>query len=87
MEIGATREKAISALKEKGYEIVNTLFTGVVQQGEDGGARSGPDPLWRTLEKVSLCLQPTSERVGKSPDVQDRAERCCYGLTILYVEG
>ena len=26
-EIIATREKAISALKEKGYEIVNTLFT------------------------------------------------------------
>lgn len=26
-EIVATREKAIKALKEKGYEIVNTLFT------------------------------------------------------------
>ena len=26
-EIIATREKAISVLKEKGYEIVNTLFT------------------------------------------------------------
>ncbi len=26
-EIAATREKAISALKEKGYEIVNPLFT------------------------------------------------------------
>ena len=26
-EIVATREKAIAALKEKGYEIVNTLFT------------------------------------------------------------
>lgn len=26
-EIRATREKAIEALKEKGYEIVNTLFT------------------------------------------------------------
>lgn len=26
-EIIATREKAINALKEKGYEIVNTLFT------------------------------------------------------------
>ena len=26
-EIVATREKAISVLKEKGYEIVNTLFT------------------------------------------------------------
>ena len=26
-EIVATREKAISVLEEKGYEIVNTLFT------------------------------------------------------------
>ena len=26
-EIIATREKAVKALKEKGYEIVNTLFT------------------------------------------------------------
>lgn len=26
-EIVATREKAIAALKEQGYEIVNTLFT------------------------------------------------------------
>ena len=26
-EIVATREKAIKVLKEKGYEIVNTLFT------------------------------------------------------------
>ena len=26
-EIIATREKAIKALKEKGFEIVNTLFT------------------------------------------------------------
>ena len=26
-EIRATREKAIAVLKEKGYEIVNTLFT------------------------------------------------------------
>ena len=26
-EIVATREKAIAALKERGYEIVNTLFT------------------------------------------------------------
>lgn len=26
-EIVATREKAIKILKEKGYEIVNTLFT------------------------------------------------------------
>ena len=26
-EIVATREKAMDALKEKGYEVVNTLFT------------------------------------------------------------
>ena len=26
-EIKATREKAIAVLKEKGYEIINTLFT------------------------------------------------------------
>lgn len=26
-EIVATREKAMAALKEKGYEVVNTLFT------------------------------------------------------------
>ena len=38
-EIVATREKAIAALKEQGYEIVNTLFTDEWYSSEVPGAQ------------------------------------------------
>ena len=52
-EIRATREKAIAVLKEKGYEIVNTLFT-----DEWYSKESMEIPLCflaKSLENMSLC--------------------------------
>ena len=74
-EIIATREKAISALKEKGYEIVNTLFTDEWYSKEDGGAWSCPDsPV--LPRKVPGKHEPLScglllQGLEKGPWVQD----------------
>ena len=58
-EIVATREKAISVLKEKGYEIVNTLFTDE-WYSKDAIAERGVVQiplcfLAKSLENMSLC--------------------------------
>ena len=58
-EIVATREKAISVLKEKGYEIVNTLFTDE-WYGKDAMAERGVVQiplcfLAKSLENMSRC--------------------------------
>ena len=58
-EIVATREKAISALKEKGYEIVNTLFTDE-WYSQDAIAERGVVQiplcfLAKSLENMSRC--------------------------------
>lgn len=58
-EIIATREKAINALKEKGYEIVNTLFTDEwysKEKMEECGVVQIPLCfLAKSLENMSLC--------------------------------
>ena len=58
-EIKATREKAIATLKEKGYEIVNTLFTDKWYSNEamkDRGVVKIPLCfLAKSLENMSLC--------------------------------
>lgn len=58
-EIIATREKAINALKEKGYEIVNTLFTDEwysKEKMEERGVVQIPLCfLAKSLENMSLC--------------------------------
>jgi hypothetical protein len=58
-EIIATREKAIKALEEKGYEIVNTLFTDDWYKKEQMEARGVVQiPLCflaKSLENMSLC--------------------------------
>lgn len=58
-EIIATREKAIKALKEKGYEIVNTLFTDEwhsKEKMEERGVVQIPLCfLAKSLENMSLC--------------------------------
>lgn len=58
-EIKATREKAIATLKEKGYEIVNTLFTDKWYSNEamkDRGVVQIPLRfLAKSLENMSLC--------------------------------
>ena len=58
-EIRATREKAIAVLKEKGYEIVNTLFTDEWCSKESMEARGVVQTplcfLAKSLENMSLC--------------------------------
>lgn len=58
-EIRATREKAIAVLKEKGYEIVNTLFTDEWYSKESMEERCVVQiPLCflaKSLENMSLC--------------------------------
>ena len=58
-EIIQTREKAVKVLTEKGYEIVNTLFTGDWCSKEQMQARGVEQiPLCylaKSLESMSLC--------------------------------
>ena len=58
-EIVATREKAIKVLKEKGYEIVNTLFTDEWYSNESMKERGVVQiPLCflaKSLENMALC--------------------------------
>ena len=58
-EIVATREKAIAALEEKGYEIVNTLFTDEWYSKDSMTERGVVQiPLCfmaKSLENMSLC--------------------------------
>lgn len=58
-EIRETRDKAIKALKEKGYEIINTLFTDEWYSKENMEQRGVVQiPLCflaKSLENMSLC--------------------------------
>lgn len=58
-EIANTRERAIAALTEKGYDIVNTLFTDEWYSGDRMRARGVVQiPLCflaKSLENMSLC--------------------------------
>lgn len=58
-EIVATREKAIAALKKKGYEVVNTLFTdewcSKEQMQKRGVVQIPLCFLAKSLENMSLC--------------------------------
>lgn len=58
-EIVATRERAVKALKESGYDIVNTLFTDEWYSNEKMKARGVVQiPLCflaKSLESMSLC--------------------------------
>ena len=58
-EIVATREKAVTALEAKGYEIVNTLFTDEWYSNESMKERGVVQiPLCflaKSLENMSLC--------------------------------
>jgi len=58
-EIIATREKAIKALEEKGYEVVNTLFTDAWYSKDQMTLRGVVQiPLCfiaKSLENMSLC--------------------------------
>lgn len=89
-EIIATREKAVAALKAKGYEIVNTLFTDEWYSNksmEERGVVQIPLCfLAKSLENMSLC------RAAYFCKGWEKARGCriehdaavAYGLDIFY---
>lgn len=91
-EIIAAREKAISALRERGYEVVNTLFTDEWYSSEQMEKRGVVQiPLCflaKSLENMSLCHAAYFCRGW------ERARGCriehdaavAYGLEIIYEE-
>lgn len=91
-EIVATREKAITALKEKGYEIVNTLFTdewhSKGKMEERGVVQIPLCFLAKSLENMSLCHAAYFckgwEKARGCKIEHDAA--VAYGLEIIYEE-
>ena len=91
-EIKTTREKAIEVLKDKGYEVVNTLFTDEwysKEKMEERGVVQIPLCfLAKSLENMSLChaayFCKDWEQARGCRIEHDAA--VAYGLTILYEE-
>lgn len=91
-EIVATRERAIKALTEKGYEVVNTLFTDEWNSRENlkkrGVVQIPVSFLAKSLENMSLC------HVAYFCKGWENARGCriehevakVYGLEIIYEE-
>ena len=91
-EIASTREKAIKVLEEKGYQIVNTLFTDEWYNKEKMAERGVVNiPLCfmaKSLENMSLC------HVAYFCKGWENARGCriehaaakAYGLRIIYEE-
>ena len=91
-EIVATREKAISVLKEKGYEIVNTLFTdewySKEKMAERGVVQIPLCFLAKSLENMSLCHAAyfcKGLENARGCRIEHEAA-VAYGLEILYEE-
>lgn len=91
-EIVATREKAISVLKEKGYEVVNTLFTDEWHSKEAMTERGVVQiPLCflaKSLENMSLCHAVyfcKGWENARGCRIEHEAA-VAYGLEILYEE-
>lgn len=91
-EIVATREKAIKVLEEKGYEIVNTLFTdewySKEKMQERGVVQIPLCFLAKSLENMSLCHAAYFckgwENARGCRIEHDAA--VAYGLDIIYEE-
>lgn len=91
-EIIATREKAIAALRDKGYEVVNTLFTDEWYSKKSMESRGVVQiPLCflaKSLENMSLCHAAYFckgwEKARGCKIEHDTA--VAYGLTIIYEE-
>lgn len=91
-EIEETRNRAIKFLKERGYEVVNTLFTDVwysESSMKDRGVVNKPlCYLAKSLENMSLC------DVAYFCKGWERARGCrieleaakAYGLIVMYEE-
>ena len=89
-EIIETRERAISSLTEKGYEIVNTLFTDEWYSKEAMEARGVANiPLCflaKSLENMSLCHAAyfcKGWEQARGCRIEHEAAKA-YGLTIIY---
>ena len=91
-EIVETRERAIAALKERGYEIVNTLFTDEWYSNEAMKERGVVQiPLCflaKSLENMSLCHAAYFcagwEKARGCRSEHEAAK--AYGLEIIYEE-
>ena len=91
-EIIATREKAVIALQERGYEVINTLFTDEWYSKEAMESRGVVQiPLCflaKSLESMSLChavyFCKGWEKARGCKIEHDAA--VAYGLTIIYEE-
>ena len=91
-EIKATRERAIKALEEKGYEVVNTLFTDEWYSREAMAERGVVQiPLCflaKSLENMSLCHAAYFckgwEKARGCRIEHDTA--IAYGLDVIYEE-
>ena len=89
-EIIATREKAISALQERGYEVVNTLFTDEwysKEKMEERGVVQIPLCfLAKSLENMSLCHAAYfchGWETARGCRIE-HAAAVAYGLDIIY---
>lgn len=92
-EIVETRERAITALKERGYEIVNTLFTDEWYSDEAMKERGVVQiPLCflaKSLENMSLCHAAyfcVGWEKARGCRIEHEAAKA-YGLEIIYEEG
>ena len=91
-EIVTTREKAVEALKENGYEIVNTLFTDEWYSKEAIEKRGVVQRplcfLAKSLENMSLCHAAyfcKGWEKARGCRIEHEAA-VAYGLDILYEE-
>lgn len=91
-EIVATREKAIKVLSERGYEIVNTLFTDEWYSKENMESRGVVQiPLCflaKSLENMSLCHAAyfcKGWEKARGCRIEHEAAKA-YGITIIYEE-
>lgn len=89
-EIIATRERAIVVLKERGYEIINTLFTDEWYSKESMKERGVENiPLCflsKSLENMSLCHAAYFCRGWENARgcrLEHEAAKA-YGMTIIY---
>ena len=91
-EIVAAREKAIAALTDKGYQVVNTLFTdewySKEKMTERGVVQIPLCFLAKSLENMSLCHAAyfcKGWEQARGCRIEHEAAKA-YGLTILYEE-
>ena len=92
-EIVETRERAIAALKERGYEIVNTLLTDEWYRDEAMIERGVVQILLcflaKSLENMSLCHAAyfcAGWEKARGCRIEHEAAKA-YGLEIIYEEG